>query len=399
MRIKIVPGDFVVEERANLALVGAGPWAIYRVRKVGLTTLQVQTRLASRLRLPRARVVFPALKDKDAVAIQYMSLPGGQAATIEGDGFVAQRVGYRLRPLTTSGLTGNLFTIVVRDLDEHETPCLAQRLRAASDEGVPNYFDVQRFGSFAPGWGYLGKAILKRDAEGALRAYLTRVFLADPRRVRTFKHRAESLWLNWAAMLKVAPKPSNFRSVLTYLVDHPNGYRKALNLIPQRLLSLYLAAYQSYLWNRIVATYLDQFYAGPRCSQAPQSAGVRSLSIAGQSLPVHTELPGHAADLLSAMRIALPHHRAQFRPSPVARIAAHVLAEEDLSLVDLKARILTRAYMAKGDRPVLLMPQGIEVDGPFPDRRFPGRSALRVRFALPRGSYATLVLKAAAAAC
>ncbi len=42
MLIKVVPGDFVVEERASLRLVRSGPWAVYHIRKVGLTTLQVQ---------------------------------------------------------------------------------------------------------------------------------------------------------------------------------------------------------------------------------------------------------------------------------------------------------------------------------------------------------------------
>ena len=392
MRIKVVRGDFLVEERAKLALVGAGPWAVYRVRKVGLSTLEVQTRLASRLKLARAQVAFPALKDKDAVVVQYVTLPTGLVEEIQEGGFTARRMGYRRRRLSTSDLIGNLFTIVARDLQDDEAPRLAQRLKAIGGEGVPNYFDVQRFGSFAPRWGYLGKAILRRDAEGALRAYLTRAFLADPPSVRAFKRKAESLWPDWTAMLQVAPKPSNFRSVLTYLVDHPGGYRKALDLIPQRLLSVYLSAYQSYLWNRIVVSYLGQFYASHR-------ARVSFLRIVSQSLPVHAKLSQRAVTMLRSMRIALPHHRAQFRPVQVARSAREVLAKEQLPAAELKARILTKAYLTEGNRPILLLPRAIKVDSPFPDRQFPGRSALRVHFALSRGSYATLVLKAAALTC
>jgi len=388
MRIKAVAGDFVVEERADLALARSGPWAAYRVRKVGISTLEVQTRLASHLGLPRARVVFPALKDKAAIAVQFVTLPAGLASIIEGESFIAQRIGYRARPLSPRDLTGNAFTITVRDLEADQANLAAHRLSTMDHEGLPNYFDQQRFGSYAPGWGYIGKAILMRDAQEALRAYLTRPFLGDPRPVRAFKRKAQSLWPDWMAMVQVAPRPSNWRSVLTYLVDHPEGYRKALNLIPQRLLSLYLSAYQSYLWNRIAAIHLGRFCAD-------LGAVVRQLTIAGQSLPVPMGLSERTVEALTATTIALPHHRAQFRLGEIAGIARDVLAEEELSLVDLKARILKRAYLSKGDRPLLILPRSMDVDGSVPDERFQGRWTLRVRFELPRGSYATLVIKAA----
>jgi len=66
-------------------------------------------------------------------------------------------------------------------------------------------------------------------------------------------------------------------------------------------------------------------------------------------------------------------------------------------LGDLKARILERAYLPRGRRPLLLWPQELEVDVPRPDERFPGQQALRACFALPSGSYATLVCRVAMA--
>jgi len=387
VRIKVVPGDFLVEEQAHLALVAFGPWAAYRVRKVGLTTLEVQTLLASMLKLSRQQVIFPALKDKDAVAVQFAALPTGLAGVIEGKGFRAQRIGFLRQPFRPSDLQGNAFTILMRDLAEEEAVCILQRLGDLGRYGLPNYFDQQRFGSLAPDGSFIGKAILRRDAEGALRAYFTQPFLGDPRAVLAFKRAAVTLWPNWPAMLEAAPCPSNYRSLLTYLVGHSADLRKALNLIPQRLLSLYLAAYQSYLWNRITGAYLTQLY---------QQGGVQALplTIAGQALPVHACLAGQLLAELSSLRIALPSHQATFQAG-VEGIAQEVLAAEGLALDDLKARILKKAYLAKGSRAVLLIPQEIKVDAPLADERFLGRLKLPVRFVLPPGSYATLVIKAA----
>jgi len=387
VRIKVVPADFVVEEQVHLPLVASGPWAAYRVRKVGLSTLEVQARLASLLKLSKQQVIFPALKDKEAVAVQFAALPAGPAEVVEDTGFRAQKVGFLRRPLRPTDLRGNAFTILLRDLDDEEATHIARRLAEIGRYGLPNYFDQQRFGSLMAEGDFIGKAILRRDAEGALRAYFTQPFLGDPRTVLAFKRAAANLWPNWPAMLEIAPRPSNYRSVLTYLVSHPTDYRKALNLIPQRLLALYLAAYQSYLWNRIAGTCLARLY---------QQDGVRAsaLTIAGQSLPCHTCLTERLLGELSSLHIALPSHQAAF-PVEVADIAQRVLAAEGLALADLKARILKKAYLAKGSRAALVIPGEIKVDAPGEDERFPGRLKLSVRFTLPPGSYATLVLKAA----
>lgn len=61
----------------------------------------------------------------------------------------------------------------------------------------------------------------------------------------------------------MAPRPSNLRSVLTFLCDHPRDFRRALNLVIPRVLSLYLTTYQSALWNRIAAGYLQARLGDP----------------------------------------------------------------------------------------------------------------------------------------
>lgn len=380
----------MVTERAALRLSPRGLWGVYRVRKVGCTTLAVQTRLAAQLNLPRQRVVFPALKDKEAVAIQFATLPASAPEILAGSGFEAQRIGYRQAPLAPADLLGNHFDIVMRDIPGAQAGALRCALLALGEQGLPNYFDEQRFGSYAPDGGFIGKAILQRDATQAIYAYLARSWVGDPPPIRAFKRRAARLWPDWEAIMAVAPRPSNYRSVLTYLRDHPEGFRKALNLIPQRLLALYLAAYQSHLWNRIAAAWLEEIYRqmGAPCGQ---------VEIAATYYPFHIEIGATVLASLRARSLPLPTHRAAFQPVELGLVVERVLAEEGLTLGDLKARILERAYLPRGRRPLLLWPQELEVDVPQPDARFPGQQALRVRFALPSGSYATLVCRVAMA--
>ncbi len=68
MRLKVVSEDFQVEEQVRFPPQD-GPYALYRVRKRRATTLEIQARMARALQLPLATVHFPALKDRDAVAV------------------------------------------------------------------------------------------------------------------------------------------------------------------------------------------------------------------------------------------------------------------------------------------------------------------------------------------
>lgn len=384
MRIKYRPEDFIVVEQARLPLSQTGSYAIYKVEKRGVTSLSVQVQIAARLNRARSDVQTPALKDKASVAIQYLSLKGTGPNQIDGDGFSAQFVGRSPRPLRPSDLSGNRFEVTLRDLSPDQAASIKSRLDEIARHGLPNYFDQQRFGSYSPGFGFIGKAILQRDAKASVRAYLARPFIGDPPHVREFKRIANERWGDWAGLMEVAPRPSNYRSLLTYLKDHPDGYRKALNLIPQRLLSLFLVAYQSYLWNRITAVYLNQALA---------DTDRFNLTLLGRPHPVYYRLTDSLQGRLSEASLPLPQHRAVYKRPEPAKIVQELLEKEGFGLNDLKARILQKAYLPKGKRPLLLFPGEISPAQLEPDDQFPGRQAARLAFSLPSGSYATLVLK------
>jgi tRNA pseudouridine13 synthase len=396
MRFKVRSTDFVVQELAQLPLTSSGAYTVYQVEKQDITTLRVQTHIATQLRRRLADVQAPALKDKKAVATQYLYVRGGGPPELEGPGYRAHLVGRSPRPLRPSDLTGNRFTITLRDLTAAEIGVVQDRLNAIARYGLPNYFDEQRFGSYCPQPEapdhFIGKTILRRDAEGAVRAYLTHPFAGDPAPVRAFKAVAQQHWGEWAYLLAKAPRPSNYRSLLTYLKDHPQNYRKALNLIPRRLLSLYLVAYQSYLWNQIASGYLAQMLAAAGPETRP-SKTLSALHIVDLVLPVYNELTAAQHEALSALSIPLPGHRAVYTEALVAGVVQEVLAVEGLALNDLKARILQRAYLPKGKRPLLLHPTDIACGNPQKDELFPGRRAIRLSFTLPPGTFATLVLK------
>lgn len=384
MRIKRVPEDFRVEEKIALPGNERGAYAYYRIEKRNLTTLKVRDRLAARLKVTPSSLVFPALKDASAEAVQYASVRKRGPDRVKDRGFTAQRVRWGPRALRPKDVLGNRFAIVARDLSEEDVPAVTSALQNLEAQGLPNYFDEQRFGSLTDK-GFIGKAILLRDAEQVVRFYLEEPMRGDPANVREFKALVQTHWGQWGFLLHKAPRPSNFRSVITYLKDHPHDYRKAANLIQDRLLSIYLSAYQSWIWNRITGFYFDSFTSEPS-----------TLEIADVDFP----LPEASAvpDKAKALKIDLPRLTARYEEA-VGEAAQAVFEMEELTLHDFKARILRRVYLSKGERSVWFTPTDVEVSAPYPDEYTSGRQAITVHFTLRSGSYATLVMKAAAAYC
>jgi len=356
-----------------LPLQPGGPYTLYRVRKRERTTLEVQAELAARLGLPQRAVIFPALKDRDAIAVQVATVRGRGPARVRGRGFEAVRIGTAGRPVRPSDLRGNRFVVRLRELDALEIERLPAAVAALAAHGFPNYFDDQRFGSWSPEAGFIGRPLLLGQAEEVLRIYLTVPMVGDPPAVRAFKREARALWGDWAAMRERAPRPSNHRSVLTFLSDHPADWRGAVRRIPGRLRALWVDAYRAWIWNDA----LRRVWAlGPH----------RTIEIRGERFPVPREPPPDPAATM-----ALPHRRARDEP-PWSEAMAAALAAEGLTHAHFRRGALLADAPPPTRRPVWCRPSGLALRELQPD----AREALLV-FELPPGSYGTILLKALAA--
>lgn len=398
MRVKTVPEDFQVEELLALSPEPQGPFAIFRVEKRNVTTLAVQEELAARWGVPQKSIRFPALKDKVALSVQYCAVKVENMVppSLRGPGFFASLVGFLSKPLTPQDLRGNRFTVTLRDLGEEEAHRLREKFNLVAREGFPNYFDLQRFGSWNPKLGFPGKLLLLGRWEEALRAYLAEPLAGDPPVVRRFKKFARENWGNWRKLKEEAPR-GNVRSVLTFLCDHPEDYKRAVNLITPRVLSLWLSAYQSFLWNRAVSRVLKEVageegfggslrfpWGGLFLPAYPLSAEVRRFLGLSLPLPSHKAFPSHQMG------------EGQGEGGVGERLRQgllQVLSEEDLTVRDLRARGLQRAYLAEASRALWVVLGEPKMGEPVTDELFPGRFKVPASFVLPPGAYATLLLR------
>jgi len=152
---KVLPEDFIVEEQIAFQLSGEGEHLWCWVEKKSENTDWVLQQLAKWAGVPSSKVGVAGQKDRHAVTRQWFSiqLPGLESPSAESfkvDNVRILKTVRHQRKLQTGGLSGNRFTLVVRDLKSDKPDqligSLQARLEQIKERGVPNYFGEQRFG-------------------------------------------------------------------------------------------------------------------------------------------------------------------------------------------------------------------------------------------------------------
>jgi len=147
---KSTPEDFRVEEQLSFAPSDSGPHWLLRVEKRAANTRWVAAELARLARVPAGDVGYAGLKDRQAVAVQWFSVPALATtrdfwSAVRMPEFTVLEVRANLRKLRRGALSGNRFRIQLREVG-WPMEQLERKLATLRSQGAPNYFGPQRFG-------------------------------------------------------------------------------------------------------------------------------------------------------------------------------------------------------------------------------------------------------------
>jgi tRNA pseudouridine13 synthase len=150
-RIRSTPEDFCVEERPLYVPCGEGEHLYIRVKKRGLSTPDLLLRLASQFHVKAQSIGVAGLKDAQAVTTQMLSLQGVKTevvAALPTDErlLTLEILGRHRNRLRKGHHAGNHFRLVVRDVREGSEGFLQRLFDELVRRGVPNYFGPQRQG-------------------------------------------------------------------------------------------------------------------------------------------------------------------------------------------------------------------------------------------------------------
>jgi tRNA pseudouridine13 synthase len=297
-------------------------------------------------------------------------------------------------------IQANRFEICLRNLLQEENAVIQQRCELIKQQGIVNYFDDQRFGSL----GYSGELIA---VPWCLGNYERALFLAmaeenphDRGREKEQKQLMREHWGDWL-LLKERLDRSHRRSVVTFLVDHPTNFKRAVALIRQDMRSIYLAAFQSWVWNRWLSALIDE--ALPAEYRATIESKCGPLTVPSGALVSQSNANASPSDsMLSALaklrplksrELMLPSARQHEWDEATLPPLDAILQSIGMERREMRLKYPRDTFFSKGMRATWLVPRQLEYSWEN-DELHNRRLALRLSFELPKGCYATMVVRA-----
>jgi tRNA pseudouridine13 synthase len=382
LKIKQQPEDFQVEEQTGV-VPGRGDFAFYRLEKTGWTTPDAVQAIRRRWQIDRRRVSYGGLKDRHARTIQYLTIYRGPERNLTHQRLTLTYLGKVTEPYTSNFIEANGFRVNLRALTEPQAAAAVAALAEVGQEGVANYFDDQRFGSVSPMGEFMAQALVAGRYEEALRRALAAPYEHDRAAQKKEKTILLSCWGDWARCREELPR-GHARSLVDYLVHHPADFRGAVARLRPDLRGLYLSAYQSHLWNRMLAQWLRQHLD-------PSQLLLIRLRLG--EVPMYRGLTQPQRTELASLRLPLPSARMDLDSAdPRKSLLDDVLREEGLQPEQFKLKGFREMFFSRGERAALCLPKDVGVETGT-DELNTGKHKLTIVCDLPRGAYMTLLVK------
>jgi len=264
--------DFIVEEliehektlqRASELQLNRGEKGLFTrivIRKEGLDTPEAVQLIAQKLGISVEDIGYAGNKDKQAISVQRMSVWKEEPRRIWRQLYSLNNIrvlaAYPARYGVKLGdLWGNHFKIRIRNIKLSED-LTAKRVQGITKEimktGVPNFFGPQRFGDRLLSH-RVGKALLLGRYKNAIMIYLLNTSQYESEQIRSIRR---TICETQDFQMGFKQLPARFRYerlILKHLSRRPTDFKGALSAFPRRILSLFIHAYQSWIFNRYLS--------------------------------------------------------------------------------------------------------------------------------------------------
>jgi tRNA pseudouridine13 synthase len=394
--------DFFVEELTNRIESTNGQYLIAELTKTNWDIHHLVRDLARILRISQSRFGWAGTKDKRAITKQKIciwDLTEAELARVNLKDIELKPIGRSNKKVSLGDLWGNRFKITIRniELSPDETCMRVETITKELENGAPNFFGVQRFGENRPVTHVVGEAMLRGDIKEAALTYIARPFPEENEEIRKAR---QFVWEtgDFKEGLKIYPIHFQYeRAMMNHLIAYPDDYAGAFRALSPKLMELFLHAYQSYIFNRILTRRIE---SGMSIDEAYDGDIVCFKNEMG--LPDHSRLQKVTFGNLDGINNLVNRGRAfvtapivgydtQFAQGAMGVIERGVVAELNVDLEGFKVPAMPE-LSSKGLCREIIVPFKPEISVEEDELNI-GKTKVVLGFSLQKGSYATTILR------
>jgi tRNA pseudouridine13 synthase len=362
--------------------------------------------IAKQVGVSQRQIHIAGIKDAKAVTAQYITVEKcsmENAAKVNVKDIEIRPVKCVREKLSTYYLLGNNFTISLKEIKQSELT-VAKRIAetaAALDAigGIPNYFGHQRFGTTRPITHLVGKAIVEGDFEEAAMLFLAKPSVHEHPSSRSARAELQAT-RDFTLAMQNFPKQLRYEKLmLRHLVEKPKDFVGAFTRLPIKLQSLFVQAYQSYLFNRFLSARVENGFSLNKAEVGDlvvyvERSGLPMVNVAkvagGENLSKINALV--KAD---RMRIALPlvGVKQSLSQGVMGQIEKQILEEESLETGNFKVDAVREMSRRGGLRAIIAPVRNFKLLGALSCAARQNAHRANLNFMLLRGSYATVFLR------
>ncbi len=345
---------------------------VIEMEKFNLDVNDAVRRITRSMGFSKKRVGFAGMKDKRAVTVQRISLFNPEAKKV--DGFKSRYL--RLRNpewgkerVDLGDLKGNRFEVTIRGigLGEKELRKNLEECFRQMEKGVINYFGEQRFGGIRKVTHLVGKEFVKGEIEKGVMLYLTSVSPEEEENVKDARIELAKTGNYSRASNSFPAKYRYERAILHHLCRHPKDFVGAFQKLPRSLRYMFVHAYQSYLFNKIINKRIEEGIGLEKTGGDILECGVPTAALYG--------------------------FESVLAKGKAGKIEGLVLEEEGISLENFRVRQMPEVSSKGSRKQIVLKPEEPKIIATGADELNKGKSLAAIAFSLPKGNYATIILR------
>ncbi len=357
--------------------------------------------IARRLQCSQRRISFAGTKDKRAWTTQLMSfdhVPPEHLLNLSIRDVTFANIYQSNTPVRIGDLKGNRFEITIRNIPRDITPEHVTSLLSCFQTwgGFPNYYGIQRFGVIRPITHLVGKSIIEGDFEKAVFTYVANPLKGEHKETYALRQELEKT-KDYAQAFHTYPDSLNFeKAMLNKLLQTPDDFIGAINQLPKNLLLMFVNAYESFLFNKILSERLKRNIPIHQAVVGDIIYPVRKNIISNEIIPVsRTNIDKVNAQISKKKAVVtglLAGYDAVFAEGEMGEIEHTVVASEKIDPRDFIIPEIPFLSSSGSRRPLLALLPSLEWS--FTDDELSNEhQALRLRFELQKGCYATCLLR------